>query len=262
MNRLYPRGENAEFAKEAVYSVPELNLPSGGGGAGAAKRPYIYYNMVSSVDGKIVTENANALGLGSETDYYFLGKLRVAADAVMCGANTFRRDEFVPSIRPLFQAERAQYFPATPHPLGVIISSDGELPPNKKFWRGGKAIRVVLLGEKAAKEREKQWQEFAQVYRIPNDANGKPDAVAAVNLLYTELGVKRLLVEGGPLLNYSLMTQGYADELFWTLAPKIVAGEQTMVSGATIPNSAIIKLELVSSYQNENELFMRYKFVP
>lgn len=261
MFKLFPAGNSAEIMREEVYGVLELNFPNEGVVTGSAKRPYIYYNMVSSVDGKIVNAEATAAGLGSETDGYFMGKLRLAADAVMTGASTFRRDPFVPSVRPYFAEERARYFPDKPHPLGVVISSDGDLPADKKFWQGGRDIRVVLLGEKAPLEREKQWQEFAQVFRVPGNAHGRPSAVAAVNLLHEKLGVKRLLVEGGPSLNYSLMTEGYADELFWTLAAKVVGGEQTMVSGAILPDASILKLSLMSVYQNGDELFMRYRFL-
>jgi len=83
-------------------------------------------------------------------------------------------------------------------------------------------------------------------------------------VLSEQLGIKRLLVEGGPALNYSLISQGLADELFLTLSPYIVGGldNMTVVGGANygMGGSDLPKLKLRSLYQNESELFLRYQF--
>src|SRR5690349_672631 len=139
MYRLYPPDiKQQNFVPNEIYTVPELAFPADGvelpqGG----RRPYIYFNMVSSVDGKATTVANNAAGLGSRIDFQLMGRLRVAADAVLAGAETVRRDPFVPNTRPDLMEERARYFPDTPHPLGVTVSRDGKLPPDRKFFEAG-----------------------------------------------------------------------------------------------------------------------------
>lgn len=254
--------DKPDFDRDEVYTVPELALPTEGVlMPNGARRPYIFFNMVSSIDGKAITSAQSAAGLGSETDQYMMGRLRAAADGVMAGAGTFRHDPFNPTVRPHLVEERARYFPDAPQPIGIIISSNGDLPVDKKFWQAGRDLRALFLGEQASPEREKQWQQYARVFRVLNEGNNQPDMAEVLHLIYSELGVRRLLVEGGPNLNYTLITRNFADELFWTLAPKIVGGkENTIVSGALLALDSLVNLKLISIYQNDHELFMRYGF--
>ncbi len=156
MQRLYfahPDPAAPRFDPQQVYSVPELAFPLSGAqmklGERVVQRPYIYFNMVSSVDGKATTAAGNAAGLGDELDRQMMYRLRAASDAVLCGAATFRKDPFLPAVKPWLAEERARYFPDAPQVIGAVISRDGNLPLDKKFWESGKALRVVFLGPEA-----------------------------------------------------------------------------------------------------------------
>lgn len=262
MRRLLPvdTGET-EIAPEKIYAVPELNFPT----QGEANRPYIYFNMVSSADGKITTRMGNAEGLGTRTDRLLMQRLRAASDAVLVGAGTFRHDAITPEVKPEFADERQKYFPNNPQPLGMVLSNSGDLPLDNKFFRAGRERRVVFLGPKATAEAEQRLAEHAQVFRLSAGSSGEPSIAELLKIAFSSLKVRRLLVEGGPTLNYSFVSQGYADELFWTLAPKIVGGSEnpTLVEGPGLgfdPNK-LPQLKLISIYQEVNELFFRYKFV-
>ena len=149
------------------------------------RRPYIYFNMVSSVDGKAVSASGNAAGLGSETDRMLMHRLRAASDAVLVGAETFRHDPFVPQVMPEAARERHHFFPDKPQPLGIVISRDGNLPLDKKFFDKEKAAdRLVVLGEDAPKDKEESFKPFAQVVRAPNGEDGRPDESWLLEYLY------------------------------------------------------------------------------
>ncbi len=251
---------------QSVYSVPQLAFHSEGMPLDSARRPFVYFNMVSSVDGKAVSATGNASGLGSPADHLLMSRLRAASDAVLVGAETFRRDPFVPVIRPALAAERARYFPGQPQPWGIVLSSDGRLPPDKKFFDSER--RLIALGEKAASEQAAILSQQARVVRVPDaPEGGQPDIAWLLVYLYQELGVRRLLCEGGPSLNYSLISRGLGDELFWTLAPKLVGGNgqhnSTILNGpgSGFPNGQTAGLELRSLYEHEHELYFRYRMV-
>jgi 2,5-diamino-6-(ribosylamino)-4(3H)-pyrimidinone 5'-phosphate reductase len=259
MEKLIPEYKTPN--RDGVYTFPELDFPADV----ANERPYIYFNMVSSADGHVVTQNGDAAGLGSETDHFLMGKLRLAADAIMIGAETFRRDPFVPSIRPNFAEERARYFPNAPQPWGIVLSSNGNLPLDKKFFTAGpKECRLVALGEKASADADQKFAPFAQVVRVPSDEDDRPDLRWLMHYLYTQLGVKRLLCEGGPSLNYAMLKAGLGDEFFMTLAPKLLGNQSSgIISGQPqgLPDGAMLPLELVSLYRDGSELFFRYRVV-
>ncbi|HEX2988724.1 MAG TPA: dihydrofolate reductase family protein, partial [Chloroflexota bacterium] len=82
-----------------------------------------------------------------------------------------------------------------------------------------------------------------------------------MRMLFDEHRIRRLVVEGGPTLNGVLLGQGLVDELFWTLAPKLVGGPalHTMIEGNALPIDNLARLELLSLHHHENELFLRYR---
>lgn len=267
MQRLFP-DYNPDLASQDIYSVPELNFPIEGLPLeNGRRRPYVYFNMVASVDGKAVSVRGNAEGLGSQMDRFLMHRLRAAADAVLVGAETFRRDPYVPQVKPEAARERQQYFPGAPQPLGIVISRDGNLPLDKKFFDREKAAnRLVLLGQSASSEKEAAFKPFARVLRVPDGADGRPDESWFLETLFREFGVRRLLCEGGPSLNYSLISQGLGDEFFWTLAPKLVGGaaNSTILTGPGngFPLDRMPGLSLLSIYEQASELFFRYKINP
>ncbi|HEX2913914.1 MAG TPA: RibD family protein [Chloroflexia bacterium] len=263
MKQLFP-AQNIDLEPDQIYKVPELNFPAGGVAVtGGERRPYVYFNMVSSVDGKAVSAAGNAEGLGSKIDFHMMGRLRLAADAILVAASTFRRDSFVPSVRPQFVAERALYFPDKAPPLGVVLSSDGNIPMDKKFFEAGPESRLVALGAKTTSQQEARISKYARIVRVPDNSLGKPDAGWLLRYLYREMGIQVLLCEGGPTLNYSLISSGYGDELFLTFAPRLVGSSdnKTILSGSGqgFELKEIPRLELISLYAEESELFFRYR---
>lgn len=256
---------------DRIYNFEELSFPVEGVefelddlgdnlGDRHNKRPYIAFNMVSSVDGKATTYEGKLTGLGSRPDRLLMKRLRSQFDAVLAGGTTLRQDAFIPTVPPELLAERQKNF-AQPQPLGIVISSSGKLPSEHRFWNAGKDLRVALIGEET---RVESWlEEKAQIFRFPTKDH-QIDLKQVLAMLFEKLGIKRLLVEGGPALNYSLIAQGLADELFLTVSPHIVGGIDNMTviggSGYGFGGSDLPKLNLRSLYHHESELFLRYQF--
>lgn len=268
MRRIFPpQIEPRQLDADEVYTVPELAFPAEGVTLpDGSKRPYLYFNMVASVDGKTTTIKRNAVGLGSPVDQHLMRRLRLAADAILVGAETFRRDAFVPNTRPALLGERSRYFPDAPHPLGITLSRDGNLPLDKKFFAAEPSRRVIFLHRDAPPDRVEALAERARIFLLDTDAEGQADLRQMLSIIYEKLGVRRLLCEGGPSLNYALISRGFGDEFFWTLAPKIVGGREnsTLVagSGKGLPLEQLVRLRLLSIYEKDSELFMRYRLEP
>jgi len=255
---------------DSIYSFEELAFPIDGVEINSvngdrstnpiAKRPYIVFNMVSSVDGKATTYAGQLTGLGSRPDRHLMKRLRSQVDAVLAGGGTLRHDAFIPTLPPELVEERQQHFEYS-QPLGIVISSSGDLPEDHRFWNAGKDLRIVLLGENASPE---AWlYEKAQVFQFPLQ-DQQIDLNQVLSMLYAKLGIKRLLVEGGATLNYALVSQGFADELFLTLSPHIVGGVKntSIIAGADygLGGGELPKLKLRSLYHHDSELFLRYQF--
>jgi riboflavin biosynthesis pyrimidine reductase len=75
--------------------------------------------------------------------------------------------------------------------------------------------------------------------------------------------MKQVLVEGGPTLLGSFFEKDLIDEMFLTIAPKIINGKTdeflTMNEGILIPPQNVLSWNLKSIKTKGNELFLRYQ---
>ena len=91
------------------------------------------------------------------------------------------------------------------------------------------------------------------------------ERVNLISMLETlkNIGINRLLVEGGATLNFELMRLGLVDELTIYVAPMIFGGEQapTIAAGSGLARSDAIPLKLVKSQAwDEGGVLLRYRF--
>jgi riboflavin-specific deaminase-like protein len=217
-------------------------------------RPYVIINMVSSIDGKVAMEGKSSR-IGSETDRRVMRNLRSKVDAVMVGAGTLRAEKLSLGFDEL---------PAGKQPLAVVVTGTGDVPLESNLVRQeGDRRALVLVPRGLAEDVVARLRRRADVLRAPPTPSGGVDVDEAVRLLKAECAVELLLVEGGPSLNYSLFSQSLADELFLTLAPKLLAGTAdeplTILEGPQLPPARRADADLLSAHLAAGELFLRYK---
>jgi len=224
----------------------------------------VLINMVASLDGK-ASVGGKAGAIGSQTDRTLMRFLRARADAVMIGAGTLRAEKLrldVPEDLADVRASRG----LEPQPLAVLVTTSGDVPLETNFVGSWAKILLIVASPEIPKERLASLSSHASVELVTRETPTTPadtgiDLGRALEALKERYGVEVLLVEGGPALNHSLVSLGLADQLFLTLAPKIVGGEGpsglSVVEGPLLtPND--IELKLLSIHLFEDELFLRY----
>lgn len=250
--RLYPPGpEGQPAARDPLRIYDEVVLPEG------RETPAVAINMVSTVDGKVtLARSAVREPIGSEVDRGLMARLRGSADAVIRGASTVRRDPYYPRV-PEDLAERRRARGLPDQPLAVVVSGSCELPLDAPFFRRAPRRPVVITAERAAPERVEAARAVADVIVAGDD---EVDIRAALRALGESHGAYRLLCEGGPTLNHACFRAGVVDTLFWTVAPKVggLAEDLTLVAGPALLDP-MPRLELVSAWFHEGELFLRYR---
>jgi riboflavin biosynthesis pyrimidine reductase len=90
---------------------------------------------------------------------------------------------------------------------------------------------------------------------VESGSRGKVDLPALLRSLREE-GVRALLCEGGPTLHGALQTAGLVDDLFLTIAPKLVGGIAPRILEGDLPGVEL--LELTWLLEEDGELFARY----
>lgn len=213
---------------------------------------YLGINMVASVDGR-VTQAGSAAGLGSATDQWLMRRLRAEADVVLHGAGTLRADRFRPGVPQALQVERLRRGQPR-QPIAAMLTSRGDFDPEHPYFRSAgpdwpRLVYTTHGADVAALERP-----GVQVVRMGDVA---VDLAGLLVDLHGR-GLGRVVCEGGPSLNRQLIAAGLVDELWVTLAPKLIGGEPALtVLHGVLP--APQQLRLTSAWERAGELYLRYQ---
>jgi riboflavin-specific deaminase-like protein len=218
-------------------------------------RPYVVANMITTADGR-ATLSGRTESISSEADRKLFLSLRTQVDAVMVGTGTIAVERYGPIVRSEERRDRRRALGLEPVPLAVTASRSMELPVDAPLFQDPESRIVVLTN--SDRDPPPAGAELI-VERIEGD---ELDLVAGLALLRERYGVRTLLVEGGPTLLASVVASGALDELFLTLAPKLVGGdgEIGILEGAA-PESPL-DLEIRSVMKDESFLFLRYAVAP
>jgi riboflavin-specific deaminase-like protein len=215
-------------------------------------RPYLVLNMVSSADGK-ATIQGRTRALGSEADRALFHHLRTQVDAVMVGAGTLRIERYGRLVRLPELREKREREGFAADPLAVVVSGRLLLPADIPLLADSES-RVAVI---TASDDELEGA-AADVSYLRSDEPGL-ELAPHLRTLRAEQGVRSILCEGGPTLNWTLLREGLVDELFLTLSPQLAGGAEvpTIVTGD--PLGEPLGLELVSLHTGEGALFLRYR---
>ena len=230
----------------------DLELPSG------TWRPYTAIQMVMTVDGAIKGPTDDYWPISLEADQRTFRRFRMHFDAVLHGARTLgmRIDRYMWSEE--LQRERRKRGLHEP-PLFVVVTNSGQIDPGDRvFQRRSYPVAPLVVVPEAA-EVTFGLPAVAETVRIGAET---VDLEGLMRHLAAERNVRRLVCEGGAILNYHMLTAGLVDEFFITVTPSII-GEprpRTAVEGpAALPSDQLQQLELVSTATHEGEVFLRYR---
>jgi riboflavin biosynthesis pyrimidine reductase len=207
-------------------------------------RPYTYVNMVSTVDGKILIgpRGSTAKGVGGPTDQLLLRRLEDCCDCAIIGAGTLRPGNVI-------------------YPPGIwraVVTRSGRLPLDNRFFRDAPDRAIVFAPENLHPARHAEVRKHAKLYLTGVDS---VDVSAAARILHESHHCRTLLLEGGADLNDEFFRSELVDELFITIAPKIKGGNDrpSPVDGLGFPGREFARLELLSAYCDESEVYLRYR---
>jgi 2,5-diamino-6-(ribosylamino)-4(3H)-pyrimidinone 5'-phosphate reductase len=189
-------------------------------------RPFIFINSAMSADGKISSVNRKQVRISGQADMTRVDLLRAGSDAIMVGVGTVLADD--PGLRVKStgsrEARRAQGLPEDP--LRVVADSLARTPPDAKILGQG---CLIAVSSSAPQERLERLSPSCEIIKRGAE---RVDLAELMAELY-ERGIKRLMVEGGARLNWSLIRLGLVDELYVYIGGMIIGGESapTLVDG-------------------------------
>jgi 2,5-diamino-6-(ribosylamino)-4(3H)-pyrimidinone 5'-phosphate reductase len=207
-------------------------------------RPFVSINVAVSADGKMDTYQRKGSSISSPEDKARVQHLRAETDAVMVGGHTLLDESPKLTVKsPELRTKRITRG-LSENPMKVGVVSKAELRLDGDFMTVGPARKVIFTTSQTAPEQINLLCEHgAEIYVL---GEKRVDLKRALETLY-QLGVRRLMVEGGGTLNFELLHLGLVDELSVYIAPKIFGGGSapTMADGDGLVESAAKTLKLV-----------------
>ncbi len=223
------------------------------------ERPRVLLNMIATADGRATLAGRSG-PISGPADRQLFHELRTAVDGVLVGAATVRTERYGRMISQESRRRRRLERGLAEEPLACIVSGrlalDDDIPLLSE-----PAARVIVLTSSQAS----LLGSAAQVDYVRSISDGRLDLPAAISQLRERFGVESLLCEGGPHLSAQLLAAGLVDELFLSVAPKLVGGEPAggealrILAGAELDPA--VDLELLSVLGGDSYLFLRYGVV-
>lgn len=209
-------------------------------------RPFVFINVAMTADGKIDTVQRKGAAISSARDKERVDRLRAEADAVMVGGRTLLDEDPKLTVKSeVLRAERVRDG-RSPNPVKVGVVTQANIKEDSQFLNTGPAGIVIFTTRRTSK-RQLSLLKAQRVDVYVDDAQ-QVNLERALNTL-KDLGIDRLMVEGGATLNFELMRLGLVDEVTAYIAPMIFGGESapTMAAGAGVERSAAIPMKLVNA---------------
>jgi len=213
-------------------------------------KPYIIIFSTMTVDGRIASKTWFSK-LSCNKDLERLHKLRLETNAVAVGAETVIKDD--PSLR-------LKYFKGE-DPYKIIIDGLLRVPINARVFSLNPEKAILITSNFADKNKIEKLKAIG--VRIIQLNGPKIDLREAMNKLY-ELNIKKLMVEGGGILNWNLLNQKLVDELRVTISPYVFGNGRSIFEGEgyeTTNESPELKLVSYEICECKNEIHLIYKII-
>jgi 2,5-diamino-6-(ribosylamino)-4(3H)-pyrimidinone 5'-phosphate reductase len=217
-------------------------------------RPYVILNAAMTLDGKIATKTGSSK-ISNEKDLLRVHELRKEVDGIMVGINTVIIDN------PRLTAHKIESSKED-NPIRVIVDSKGRTPlASKVLNKDAPTIIAVANNYKDDFITTDRWKILEKTADFYFNGEKQVDLKDLMNYLYSK-GIKRLMLEGGSTLNFSMLKEGLIDEIRICIAPMVVGGfkAKTLFDGEGFDKMEdAVKLDLIESYNLDEDLILHYK---
>jgi len=229
--------------------------------------PYIICHMMTSLDGKIASGDDTDM-LGDYFDLYTLTEDKYQAKAWMCGRVTmqmFASSEPEQLPTQVFNVDDQSYFSNKVSDYYMFgVDTKGLLRWNKnaiKLSNVSEELNLVII---VTKTTPKSYLAYLKEKGISYIVSGEDeiDFELLFRTMKDKLGIEKLLLEGGGIINGSVLSAGFIDEISLLLTP-IVANrskapalfERSVDDAINITKFSLIELEKLE----KDCVILRYK---
>ncbi len=189
-------------------------------------KPFVFINSAMSADGKISSIDHKQIRISGREDLTRVGSLRASSDAVMVGVGTVLADDPGLRVKSISLREARREKGWSEDPLRVVADSLARTPPNARVLGPG---CLIAVSRSAPEDRLERLSTKCEIIKCGVES---VDLVGLMDVLH-DRGIRRLMVEGGATLNWSLINLGLVNELYVYVGGLVIGGANapTLVDG-------------------------------
>jgi riboflavin biosynthesis pyrimidine reductase len=246
---LFDEGEPSPLEDPAYSPYGHLGFPDP-----PSDRPWIFSNFVQTLDGIVSLKGRNSSGADisqSQEDRWLMDLLRAHADAILLGAGTLI-DETLHGTRergPVFrimapEVQELRRKLGRGRETNIFVTGSALLDLDAFRVFDGEYVDAVILTTREGATRLANAADRKRIRLLVAGESRTVDLKTAARLLRTELGIRYLLCEGGPILYGGMIHAGLIDEKFMTISPlevgQVIPAEQPRAQ-ADIPGQISLR---------------------
>jgi 2,5-diamino-6-(ribosylamino)-4(3H)-pyrimidinone 5'-phosphate reductase len=220
------------------------------------ERPFVFINAAMSADGKISTVERLQTRISGREDRDRVDALKAGSDAIMVGIGTVLADNPSLTVKSKKRREDRKRAERDENPIRIVVDSSARTPIDAEILNKGIGKRIIAVSKRALIADVDRLSEKAEIIVCGRE---EVDLKELLDSLW-QRGVKRLMVEGGATLNWSLVSQGLVDEIYIYIGNIIIGGEDapTLVDGRGFVTD-MAKLELLSAEKMDEGILLQWR---
>ena len=216
---------------------------------------YVILNAAMTLDGKIATATGSS-NISGEEDLKRVHEIRRDCDAIMVGIGTVLADD------PRLTIHKIDANPED-NPIRVVVDSRCRTPIAARITnKDAKTIIAAANEYKYDFIVSDRYDVFSKRGVEFFWSGEKRVDLKALMRHLESIGVKKLMLEGGSTLNFSMIRDGLIDEINICVAPMVVGGAnaKTFFDGEGFDTmDEAVRLELIDSFNLGKDLILKYK---
>jgi 5-amino-6-(5-phosphoribosylamino)uracil reductase len=217
------------------------------------ERPYVLIVSEVTIDGKLTlakgVSSKEIMKLMDDEANKYLHSIRAECDGIMVGANTVRIDNPNLTVR----------YVEGENPIRIIPSSTANIPLDANVLNTHIAPTIIAVSKKAPEEKVRKIEEKGATVVVAGE--DKVDFKELLSKLY-QLGIRKIMVEGGSKVNWELIRNDLVDEIRLIHLPVVVGGDDvpSLTSGEGFKTlEAVKKFKIRRVFQCGNQIITEYE---
>lgn len=205
------------------------------------KKPFVLINSAIAADGKLSTKERKPIQISSKEDKERVRELRKRFDGIMVGIGTVLADN--PTLGKNI--------------VKIVADSKAKTPLNSDVLSESNET-IIAVSKKADQQKIEKLKNKARIITCGEE---KVDLSKLMPKLY-ELGVEKLIVEGGGTLNWSFLKENLVDRLYTYVGNMVFGGENapTLVDGDGVASKKESnRLELIGHEKLGEGVLIKWK---